>query len=157
VKGNYMKKRSVAGVIIFGFITFGIYSIWWYASTKGELNNNGAKIPTTWLIIIPFVSIYWLWQYSVGAEQVSGQKIHSSVAFILLWLLGAIGQGILQSDYNNLSVSPVVAPAAPSVPQATAVPVQDAQPVEPVAQAPAAPVDAPSNDDGPTTPPPVQG
>ena len=56
-----MRKRSVVGVIVFPFLTLGIYLLYWFVSTKNELKEKGADIPTAWLLIIPFVNIYWIW------------------------------------------------------------------------------------------------
>ncbi len=97
-----MQQRSVVAVIIFTIITFGIYSIFWYANTRGELNANGASVPTTWLIIIPLVNIYYLWKYSEGVEQVTKGKFSGVLAFVLLWLTGVIGMAVVQHTYNQL-------------------------------------------------------
>jgi len=41
-----MKNRNVIAVVLLPFVTFGIYGIYWFVKTKGELNQNGADIPT---------------------------------------------------------------------------------------------------------------
>jgi hypothetical protein len=98
-----MKNRSVVGVVLFPFITLGIYSLYWLVSTKGELNAKGAKIPTAWLLIIPLVSIYWLWKYYEGAEQVTRGKVSGVLMFIInLLVTGIISYAICQDAYNNL-------------------------------------------------------
>lgn len=108
-----MRNRSVIMVIILSFITFGIYSLYWFVSTKDEMNQLGADIPTGWLIIIPFVNLWWMWKYSEGVEQVSRGKLGGAVTFLLLWLLGVIGMAIVQATFND------VPPAhQPSLPQA---------------------------------------
>ncbi|MEM0473555.1 MAG: DUF4234 domain-containing protein, partial [Candidatus Aenigmatarchaeota archaeon] len=45
-----MKKRNIFLLYLFGFLTFGIYFIYWMVATKNEINSLGAKIPTAWLI-----------------------------------------------------------------------------------------------------------
>ena len=97
-----MKKRSVVGVLILSIITFGIYALVWAVKTKTEMNALGAQIPTAWLLIIPFVNLWWLWKYSEGVERVSRAKMSGALAFVLLFLLGPIGMAILQSTYNGL-------------------------------------------------------
>ena len=97
-----MRNRSVAGVLILSIITFGIYALVWVVKTKAEMNALGAQIPTAWLIIIPFVNLWWLWKYSEGVEHVSRGKMSGALAFVLLFLLGPIGMAILQSTYNGI-------------------------------------------------------
>lgn len=97
-----MRDRSVLMVILFSFITFGIYTLYWMVSTKNEMNARGANIPTAWLIIIPFVSIYWMWKYAEGVGQVSKNQLSGPVAFLLLFLLSIIGIAIVQSTFNQI-------------------------------------------------------
>ena len=104
-----MKKRSPVAVLLLPFITFGIYSIYWLIATKIEMNKAGAKIPTAWLVIVPIVSIWWLWKYSEGVEQVTKEKMSAVLSFILIFLLGFIGEAIVQNSLNG------VAEGAPAV------------------------------------------
>lgn len=117
-----MKQRSPIAVFLFPFITFGIYSIYWMVKTKGEMNNMGQSIPTAWLIIVPFVNIWWLWKYSEAVGNVTKDKISGVIAFVLLMLLSSIGQAIIQNSFNNdvaVTTNPGVAPAyAPEQPNA---------------------------------------
>jgi hypothetical protein len=70
-----MKPRNPALVIIFSIVTLGIYALYWFVKTKREMNSIGVSIPTAWLIIIPFVNIYWLWKYCDGVEVVTKEKL----------------------------------------------------------------------------------
>lgn len=115
-----MKQRSPVAVILLPFVTFGIYSIYWLVSTKIEMTKLGAKIPTVWLIIVPLANIWWYWKYSEGVDSITNNKISNVIAFILLLLLGFIGQAIIQDSFNNVSASTVangsenpVSPVAP--------------------------------------------
>jgi len=102
-----MKNRSLAAVILLPFVTFGIYTIYWFVSTKGELNQKGANIPTAWLLIVPFVSIYWMYKYYEGAEQVTGGKTNAIMLFLIgLLVTSIISSAIAQDAYNNLSAMP---------------------------------------------------
>ncbi len=97
-----MKNRNPLAVFFLPFVTFGIYSLYWAVKTKGEMNQRGATIPTAWLIIVPFVNIWWLWKYSEGVEKVTDGKLSGVLAFILLWLLGSIGAAIVQDSFNKV-------------------------------------------------------
>ena len=142
-----MKHRSPIAVFIFGFITGGIYSLYWNIVTKIEMNERGATIPTAWFIIIPFVNIWWLWKYSEGVEKVTGGKLSGVLAFLLLLLLGPIGDAVVQDSFNHnvvatdpgQSAAPV-APVSSAPPEATAVPPANPEPPVTTPPPPSAPV-----------------
>jgi hypothetical protein len=97
-----MTKRSVVAVILLTIVTFGIYAIVWMVKTKGEMVQAGADIPTSWLIIVPIASIYWMWKFAGGVEHVTRGKQSQVMAFILLFVLGVIGMAIIQSELNKV-------------------------------------------------------
>lgn len=96
-----MKQRSVVAVIVLTLVTFGIYGLIWHVKTKNEMVEQGAEIPTAWLIIIPFAQIYWHWKWCGGVAQVTGGKLSQPVAFLLSWLLSVIGMAIIQDSLNQ--------------------------------------------------------
>lgn len=96
-----MTRRSVASLILLTIVTFGIYSIVWFVKTKREMNERGADIPSAWLMIIPIVSIWWMWSWSGGVEKVTNGKTTQVIAFILVFLLGIIGMAIIQASFNK--------------------------------------------------------
>jgi hypothetical protein len=106
-----MNKRSPIGVFFLSIFTLGIYIIIWRVKTKGEMNRLGSNIPTAWLMIIPFVNIWWLWEYAGGVEKVTNKAMSQVVAFILLFLLSAIGDAIIQDSFNKVNLVSQVAPA----------------------------------------------
>lgn len=100
-----MRNRHPALVIVLGFFTCGIYVIYWLVSTKLEMNQRGADIPTAWLLIVPFVNIYWLWRWSQGVEKITNNGLGAVPAFLLCWFLGFIGAAITQSYFNKVSAA----------------------------------------------------
>ncbi len=97
-----MKNRNPFAVALLPFITFGIYGLVWSVKTKNEMNKLGAQIPTAWLMIVPLVNIWWLWKYSEGVEKVSAVKMSTIMAFVLQFLLGMIGNAIIQDTFNHV-------------------------------------------------------
>ena len=98
-----MTKRSPLTVFLLALVTLGIYSWYWSVKTKTELNQRGATIPTAWIWLIPFVGgIYWIVKYVQGVETVSGGKMSALAAFLWLFLLGPIGEAILQGTFNEV-------------------------------------------------------
>ncbi|WP_197277828.1 DUF4234 domain-containing protein [Arthrobacter alpinus] len=96
-----MKKRSPLAVLLLPLITFGIYQIVWYVKTKNEMNQLGAQIPTAWLVIVPIVNIWWLWENSSGVERVTKNGLSKVSSFLLVLLLGSIGGAIVQNTFNT--------------------------------------------------------
>jgi hypothetical protein len=96
-----VKKRNVFLVYLFGFLTFGIYFIYWMVSTKNEINSFGAKIPTGWLIIIPIVNLYWIYKYCEGFSQFVKKDNNQILWFILYILVGFIMPAIIQIELNK--------------------------------------------------------
>ena len=96
-----MKERSVPGVIILAFLTFGIYALVWHVKTKNEMVEAGADIPTAWLLLVPFAGIYWMWKWCGGIEYISRERMTAPVAFLLHALLPIIGMAILQDTMNR--------------------------------------------------------
>lgn len=94
-----MKRRPPAAVFFLPFLTLGIYWIVWLATTRGELNGRGAAIPTTWLYIVPFVNIWWLWRFAAGIAGVTGRGV--AAPFVLLFLLGNVGATFVQAGLNG--------------------------------------------------------
>ena len=115
-----MTQRNPITVALLSLVTLGIYYIVWLVKTKGEMNEKGAEIPTAWLIIIPFVNIYWLWKYCQGVEKVTDNQLSTVLAFVVLWLLSIIGQAIVQDAFNKVGApaTPAASPPPPPPPPA---------------------------------------
>jgi hypothetical protein len=163
-----MKKRSPVAVFLLGLITIGFYSWYWAVKTKGEMNKLGEKIPTAWIWLIPFVGgVWWYWKYSEGVEHVTHEKPSGVLAFILLFLLGNIGQAIIQDFFNKLDESTVSVPASPLTGQPVGAGTPSFSPQPSAFQPPASPIQgdnpgvvgggqiAPSDPQPPTPTPPV--
>lgn len=142
-----MRNRNPFLVFFLPFVTFGIYSWYWYVSTKNEMNKMGEHIPTAWIWLIPFFGgLWWIWKYSEAVGHVTKEELSGVLAFIVMFLLGSIGHAIIQSSFNKIGAQPAgisaasnqPAAAVPAVPSA---PVVSQQPAPPVPAQPAAPAD----------------
>jgi hypothetical protein len=96
-----MQKRSVVAVIVLTLVTFGIYGLIWHVKTKNEMVDQGADIPTAWLLLIPIANIYWYWKWCGGVDHVTGGKMSQPVTFLLSVLLSLIGMAIIQDALNQ--------------------------------------------------------
>jgi len=96
-------KRNPILVIIFSVITFGIYAYYWLYKTKEEINSLGANIPTFWLIIIPFINLYWIYKYCEGFSNYVKKDNNPILWFIVYILVPIIAIAIFQSELNELA------------------------------------------------------
>lgn len=99
-----VKNRNPIIVVILWIITLGIYGIYWLYSTKKEMNELGAEIPTFWLFIIPIVNFYWFYKYSMGTAKVAQKEGNMGLIYFILWIVFAPVSIILtQIELNNLA------------------------------------------------------
>ena len=103
--GPKLTHRSPAAVLLLPFVTFGVYALYWLVRTKTEMNAQGAKIPTAWLLIIPIADLYWFWRFSVGVELVTKEKMSAIASFLLCFFLGLIGYAVVQNELNKAAGS----------------------------------------------------
>ncbi len=159
-----MKNRSPIGLFFLAtFIPF--YAIYWLVTSGREMRALGADVPTAWLLLIPFVSIWWLYKYGAAVEHVTNGKTSAILAFLVMWLLGSVGYAIVQDAFNKVSGAPmggmaVPMPAGPqplspggySVPQPSFTPPAPASPVASVTpEVPAVESTAPQPPAAPTS------
>ena len=97
-----MKNRSPIAVVLLTIVTFGIYGLYWEVSTKQEMVNKGADIPTAWLLIVPVANLWWAYKYCLGVEKVTQQKMSAVMALVLMLVLGVIGMAIIQDTFNKV-------------------------------------------------------
>ena len=96
------KERSILRVYILGFLTLGIYFIYWMYETEKELNELGSNIPSFILYFIPIVNIYWLYRYTKGWAYVT-KKDDAIVYFILFYFLGIVMPYLVQKSLNQIA------------------------------------------------------
>ncbi len=98
-----MKNRNPAFVLLVSLITFGIYLIVWFVSTKREMVKKGADIPTSVFLIIPLLNIFWFWKYAEGVDFVTRGKMPSGFAFLLVLLFTLVSAPVFQIFFNELN------------------------------------------------------
>jgi hypothetical protein len=95
-----LKRRSPGGVFFFPIITLGIYFIYWFAKTRGELKASGETIPTTWCYIVPILNFVWLFWLARAITNVTHEGTAGGKWWLIV-LLGPIGMAIVQSGINK--------------------------------------------------------
>jgi len=99
-----VNHRSIVLMYVYMLITLGIYFIYWYVSTKNDMNKDfGADIPTAWLLIIPFAGFYWMYKYyEAFASKV--KKDNNGILYFILSFVSPVSlvmPGIVQSELNK--------------------------------------------------------
>ncbi len=97
-------------------VTLGIYQIYWEVVTKIEMTKKGADIPTSWLIIIPIVNLWWAYKYCTGVEKVTNGKMSGVLALVLYFCLSIIGLAIIQDAFNKVDAVPTISQLNPQGP-----------------------------------------
>ncbi len=90
-------------IYLLSILTFGIYGIYWFIATKNEMNEQGAKIPTAWLLVLPIVNIYWSYKYCEGFSTTIKKDNNAIVWFLVYMVVGFVMPAIIQSELNKLA------------------------------------------------------
>jgi len=103
-----MKQRSIIGMILLTFITFGLYLIYWTISFQSELKEKTGEgfdgLGHFLMIIFTFGIYYIYWQYAAGKRLAKQGASDNSVIYIVLTLLslGWLNPYLMQSQANTL-------------------------------------------------------
>jgi hypothetical protein len=154
-----MQKRNVLAVVLLPLVTFGIYMIYWFVKTKGELVQKGGDIPTSWLLIIPFANIWWIWKYYEASEQITNKGTNAVLNLLLGFFITPIPMALCQSEYNKMSDGAAPATTPNPAPQPAAAPAQPEPNKVDATSTPPAPIEeqpAPAPENPPEQKPPQQ-
>ena len=104
-----MKTRNPVLVVVFSFLTLGIYGLYWVVTTQNALNRKtgmGSSGVTTIILSIVTFGIYGIyWLYLLGKEiRKAGGREDRSIIFLVLSLIGFgwVVPAIAQSDINDI-------------------------------------------------------
>lgn len=82
-----IKRRNMLFQFVVYFLTFGLYSLYWYYSTLDEMSKfNGKRTEAllwTVLLIIPIANFFAMWKHSSA----SAKFTDGTYPAILLWVL----------------------------------------------------------------------
>ena len=107
-----VKKRNPFFVILATIFTLFIYGLYWFYSTRKELDFLVPKrfspyslltpILCTLGLLIPIVNLYILWKYSEDLE-IATTKAHSKVEYFVSWLVFPVALYLAQTELNKLA------------------------------------------------------
>ncbi|MBU0586035.1 DUF4234 domain-containing protein [Candidatus Micrarchaeota archaeon] len=105
ISGTKVKVRNPLMVVVFGFITLGIYWLYWFYETRKELygliKKQGNVVVDTILLFVPLVNLWVLYKYSLDIEELSKGKQNKWVILLLWIVLFPIAQYMIQEEINK--------------------------------------------------------
>ena len=98
-----VKQRDPIMVLVYTFLTCGLYMLYWLYETSKELTELGAELPTIWFIFIPIVNYYYLYKYLEEWYRIVKYKDQE---FMMILILGIVFSPIViywvQIELNKL-------------------------------------------------------
>lgn len=99
---NTLQERDVVVMYLLGFLTLGIYFIYWYIKSKTEINENfGTDIPTCWLLIIPIANIYWMYKFAEAYSLYIIRDDNKALWALLFIFVTIIVPAVVQIELNK--------------------------------------------------------
>jgi|GEM_PF-1445604 hypothetical protein len=96
-----IKYKNVFTVYALMVFTLGIYALIWTVKSKRDMNALGAEIPTSWLLIVPIVNVYWAYKYCEGFACHVKKDDNTLLWFCVHMFAGIIMPALVQSKLNN--------------------------------------------------------
>ena len=109
MRTDHIKYRNMLMQVVLYIVTLGIYGIYWYYVTLGEMHiangkNEGAGLWTL-LFLIPIVNLFALWHYSSEAGAFTQGKYPAILLFILWLIFSLLVWIFVQIELNNAATS----------------------------------------------------
>lgn len=68
-----IKYKNPWMIYLYSIASFGIYGLVWQIKSKRDLVALGANIPTSWLLLVPFANLVWMYKWIDGYCHVKGK------------------------------------------------------------------------------------
>lgn len=102
-----VKNRNPLLVIVFSLVTLGLYALYWYYSTKQEMDSLNGEQPSGFMflimMLIPIVNFYALWLYCSSAEKATKGAQGKVLLFILSLFFFPATQYLVQNELNKFA------------------------------------------------------
>ena len=101
-----IKKRNMLGQVGLMFITFGIYSIYWFYKISEEMKYVGKDMqasPGLWtvLLFVPFAGLWSYYKFSELYEKVSSDHFNRWILWLLYVVFAPAVWFIVQTEMNK--------------------------------------------------------
>ena len=102
-----VKERNPILVILFTFLTCGIYLMFWMYSTSKELNEKGTlETDATMMLVFLFLgplALLTYWKYSKAIESLSGGEKSAGMLFVIALVFFPAFLYMAQSELNKFA------------------------------------------------------
>lgn len=91
VRTDHIKRRNMWVQVLLAIVTLGIYTIYWFHVTLGELyrangNEEGSGCLWTILYVIPIAQLFAYWHQSYEYDKFINGK-YPGIAIFILWII----------------------------------------------------------------------
>ena len=112
-----MKHRSIVKAVIFGFITCGLYGIYWFMKLTDETHEAVGRETTAtggWAVIYTFITCglyFFYWSYKMGESLTEAKEMrgmHSDGNDAIMYTIfsvagfGIVTEALIQSSLNEI-------------------------------------------------------
>ena len=104
------KRRNMLFQFVMYFLTFGLYSLYWYYSTLDEMTKlKGKRVEAllwTILMIIPIANFFAMWKHSAAADQAFDRTYPAILLWVLWIFVSPVVWILLQIELNRVAGTP---------------------------------------------------
>ena len=102
-----IKRRNMLAQVLLFIVTLGLYSVYWFYVTSKEMvqykSLNGSPVLWTFLLFVPFGSLYSYWKHSKAVGALSDDKYPFLLIFVLWLFFSPAVWAITQIELNRLA------------------------------------------------------
>ena len=111
-----VKRRNMLFQFVVYFLTFGLYSLYWYYVTLGEMTNlKGKRVDAllwTILMIIPIANLFAMWKHSAAADLAFDRQYPAILLWVLWIFVSPVVWIVLQIELNRVAGTQFVVEAS---------------------------------------------
>lgn len=101
----HIKKRNMVMQVVLMGITLGIYAIYWFHVTLGEMHiangKDGGAAIWTFFLFLPILPVFSFWHYSAEYKAFSTQKYPALLVFLAWFIFLPIVWFMVQTELNK--------------------------------------------------------
>lgn len=102
-----VKNRNPIFVAILSLVTLGLYYLYWFYSTRTEINElnktNDSPILWTILLFVPIVNFYVMWKHYGDLSKATKGSANAVMLFVLNLILFPVALYMAQVELNKFA------------------------------------------------------
>jgi len=97
-----VKERDPMMVLVYTFLTCGLYMLYWLFETSKELTELKAELPELWFIIIPGLNLYFMYKYLEEWHRIVKYEQDFMMVLLIAFVFSPIVIYWVQIELNKL-------------------------------------------------------